>query len=63
MDGNREIIIYFENGETKSFNHVTEFEINENNTLNFNHFDGQSQKESWAAFSFNIIAGFSINDE
>ena len=63
MDDNREIIIYFENGQTKHFNYVTEFEINENNTLNFNHFDGQSQKKSLAVFSFDIIAGFSIHDE
>lgn len=62
MHENKTIMIYFENGKTASFEQVTDIDVNENNTLTFNHTDVHSKVKHFASFNFNVIAGFSTTD-
>lgn len=63
MDDNNTVTIYFENGKTAVFERVTDFEVNENNTLTFYHVDAHSQIKCIAGFSLDVIAGFSTIDD
>lgn len=62
MYGNKTIMNYFENGKTAYFEQVTNVDVNENNTLNFNYGEVHSRVNRFAFFTFNFIAGCSTTD-